>query len=365
LIVSATSPQAQEALRLVEGWSRVIYGTAVALNIIEEEVFINRVIDANSVELSAYLSSSITAGDTFEIYKPLSERVALDGSSLSTVTTPPIQYNVKAAGITTATTVLDDQDTPALTKPIPVSIRDINGASITINAGDLTVSVDHTNDSVKLGDGTTLVGVTTNNELKTHDADVLAAIEGAGTVDAGNSSTTPLAGGAVFTGAAVEITNFSAISVAAISDVASATSGLSMQFSPDGTNWDHIHAYDVQVGGVSYMQASELRYFRIVYTNGASAQAYFRLTVILKRHNTMPSRYTFDQGITGKQFADNVKAVIHGLTTAGGGAYVPVKVNPSGALTVDASVTSSALPTGAATSAKQDLILAELQLKAD
>lgn len=38
LIVSATSPQAQEALRLVERWSRVIYGVATALNIIEEEV---------------------------------------------------------------------------------------------------------------------------------------------------------------------------------------------------------------------------------------------------------------------------------------------------------------------------------------
>jgi phage FluMu gp28-like protein len=38
LIVSATSPQAQECLRLVEGWSKLILGTAVALNIIEEEV---------------------------------------------------------------------------------------------------------------------------------------------------------------------------------------------------------------------------------------------------------------------------------------------------------------------------------------
>jgi phage FluMu gp28-like protein len=38
LIVSATAQQAQEALRLVEGWSRVIYGTAIALNIIEEEI---------------------------------------------------------------------------------------------------------------------------------------------------------------------------------------------------------------------------------------------------------------------------------------------------------------------------------------
>ena len=42
-------------------------------------------------------------------------------------------------------------------------------------------------------------------------------------------------------------------------------------------------------------------------------------------------------------------AVIHGLTTGGGGGYVDVKVNPSGALTTEATVISSALPTGAAT----------------
>lgn len=43
--------------------------------------------------------------------------------------------------------------------------------------------------------------------------------------------------------------------------------------------------------------------------------------------------------------------VIHGLTTGGGGGYIDIKVTPSGALTVDATVSSSALPAGAATEA--------------
>lgn len=56
-------------------------------------------------------------------------------------------------------------------------------------------------------------------------------------------------------------------------------------------------------------------------------------------------------------------SVIHGLTTGGGGGYVDVKVNPSGALTVDATQSGTwnitnitgtvSLPTGAATSALQ------------
>lgn len=55
------------------------------------------------------------------------------------------------------------------------------------------------------------------------------------------------------------------------------------------------------------------------------------------------------------------QSVIHGLTTGGGGGYVDVKVNPSGALTVDATISGTVpvsavtlpLPTGAATSANQ------------
>lgn len=55
------------------------------------------------------------------------------------------------------------------------------------------------------------------------------------------------------------------------------------------------------------------------------------------------------------------QSVIHGITTGGGGGYVDVKVNPSGALTVDATISGTVpvsavtlpLPTGAATSANQ------------
>lgn len=166
-----------------------------------------------------------------------------------------------------------------------------------------------------------------------------------GFYDAGNSSTTPLAGGGVFTGAAIEITNYSAINVAVYSDVASATNGFQMQFSPNGTNWDHTHSFTLSTvpGGASYAQSAELRYFRIVYTNGASAQATFRLTTILKPTNVSPSRYTVEQAVTATQMADVVKSVIYGKTTGGGGGYVDVKVNPSGAM-----ITATTLDAGTA-----------------
>lgn len=63
-----------------------------------------------------------------------------------------------------------------------------------------------------------------------------------------------------------------------------------------------------------------------------------------------------NSGVTGTDVGLVTNTVIHGLSTGGGGVFVDVKANPSGALSVDASgstvsVTSSALPTGAATEA--------------
>lgn len=149
--------------------------------------------------------------------------------------------------------------------------------------------------------------------------------------DDGNSTTTPLGSNATFTGTAIDIKDYSAINVAAFSDVSSATDGLKMQFSPDGINWDHAHSFSVAANvGVSYAQAAELRYFRIVYTNGPLAQTFFRLTTILKSTNVSPSRYTVGQQLQGTQMADVTKSVIWGLSSQGGGTYYAAKVTPSG-----------------------------------
>jgi hypothetical protein len=57
--------------------------------------------------------------------------------------------------------------------------------------------------------------------------------------------------------------------------------------------------------------------------------------------------------LTDNSLAALNRSVITGVTTGGGGGYVNVKVNPSGALVTATTVDSSALPTGAATSALQ------------
>lgn len=189
--------------------------------------------------------------------------------------------------------------------------------------------------------------VTTNSNLNNIENKLTS------TIDANNSTTTPLGISGVFTGVATDVSNYGTISVLVASNVAAAAGGLSFQFSNDGTNWDHSHNFDFAGGNLSYNVASEGRYFRLVFTNDGVAQTYLRLQTVLRRTSVPPSQYAISQTLSGSALATPTKSVIFGLTTGGGGGYVPVKVNPSGALTVEASVTSSSLPTGAATAANQ------------
>lgn len=156
-----------------------------------------------------------------------------------------------------------------------------------------------------------------------------------GYVNAGNSSTTPLAANGVFTGTAIDVTDFAVINVNVYADVASATNGVTVQFSPDGTNWDHSHSTTyTSPTGVGYIFNVEYKYARVVYTNSGSAQTAFRLQTILKPTRVQSSLLRLNQNPTDYYFAELTKSVIQGKTTGGGGNFVDVKVTPSGSLTV-------------------------------
>ncbi len=117
--------------------------------------------------------------------------------------------------------------------------------------------------------------------LKMATANPLPVTELGGLVSTVNSTTATLAGGAVFTGTGEDVSNYSSVSVIYKSDVVSALSGLSMQFSQDNTNWDVQLVGDL---GAKTFQVHNLvptaNYFRVVYTNGAGAQSFFRLQVM-------------------------------------------------------------------------------------
>ena len=163
------------------------------------------------------------------------------------------------------------------------------------------------------------------------------------TISTNNSTTATLGIGGVFTGTSDDIQNFKAMSVLIFSDKNSATLGVSFQWSSDNVNWDTIEQYDYLTanGGAPFVLSPRARYFRIVYTNGGVAQTVFRVQTIYRTATVTELHDRVKNIPLANDPTINVHAVIAGETTAGGGAFVNVKVNPSGTLTVAASQDTS------------------------
>lgn len=158
-------------------------------------------------------------------------------------------------------------------------------------------------------------------------------------VNAGNSSTTLLGAGGNFVGSAIDMLNYSTLRISVYSDKPSAANGLKVQFSSDGVNWDITRQSTYLDAGTAEAIVFNrvARYARVNYTNGATPQTAFRLQAL-----TVPNSSEFVRNFMGEVPVDSdtgilTQSVLVGKTTAGGGGYVSVKVNPSGALTADVS----------------------------
>ena len=171
-------------------------------------------------------------------------------------------------------------------------------------------------------------------------------IEIKGEVDDNNSTTTILDPGGtnVFTGTATEILNCGIVFVNIATDQASATDGLSIQQSSDGTNWDHTDEYTVAVGAnKNYSLNPHSKWFRVVYTNGAIIQGYFRLQSICKG-NSKPSSHRIKDDIIGDDDCELVKAAITGIN--GDGLWHNIKSTSDGNLTISDNSSGLAIAQG-------------------
>ncbi len=110
-----------------------------------------------------------------------------------------------------------------------------------------------------------------------------------GIVSTTNSTTATLAFDAIFTGTGEDVIDFGSITLIARADVDSGTNGLSIQFSPDNTNWDYTETYSVTGGTTrTVIITPRARYYRVVYTNGGQGQTSFRLQSILHPSHKLP-----------------------------------------------------------------------------
>ena len=140
----------------------------------EYEMFVEEVVDANSFKLAGATSALFAAGDTIDILRFVSPKLSLDGSTLATTISPPIQFVLDGVD----TTVTEDTVTPSNNAALPVKLTNITG-DINITANDLNVQTSHIGanaDSVRVGDGTNLMGVNASLEALVNDADANTAL---------------------------------------------------------------------------------------------------------------------------------------------------------------------------------------------
>jgi len=123
------------------------------------EVKVHSIPSANSIELVETLATAPVVAVTFDILRAKAAVINADGSLITTSAAGDLSYKRNAV----STFVSEDTGTPANSRPLPVKLMGVAG-DINITAGDLNVSLDHANDSTKIGDGVDLLAITAAGE---------------------------------------------------------------------------------------------------------------------------------------------------------------------------------------------------------
>lgn len=165
-----------------------------------------------------------------------------------------------------------------------------------------------------------------------------------GTVSTNNSSTAVLAGGAVFTGTWEDVLNYNEIRVSVVASHVSASDGLSIQQSSDGTNIDFTDTYTIPAAtGKTYSVPRQARYYRAVYTNGATLQTSFRLQTILNRLGTKASSQRPNDAYTNETDLEQEQSFLMGYN---GTTWDRLRTTGTGVLTVSSVLTAGSAVIG-------------------
>lgn len=185
--------------------------------------------------------------------------------------------------------------TGTTTQPVSISGTVPVSGTITANQGTpnslvnawTTELTDGTNGPVAVKPASTAPSATDPALVVTISPNSSPAATNTGVVSTNNSSTATLGSGATFTGTSESTLSYESITVTVMAIGASAPPGtLIVEQSSDGTNWDIQDSFSVAGGTASPTGEFDVivpltaSNFRIVYTNGATAQTAFRLQTI-------------------------------------------------------------------------------------
>lgn len=176
-------------------------------------------------------------------------------------------------------------------------------------------------------------GQTSANKFIAVDSSGRVLVTAGGVVSPGNSTTTPLGIGATFTGTAESCLSISHIIIMVKSDQPSATKGLKVEVSADGTTWNTLEEFTVPANKLKvYTLGPAGAFFRVRYTNNSVAQSSFLLQTTLKPFSQKASTHVISDSIADEDDAELVKAVITGVTETG--VFKNAKVSDDGFLKV-------------------------------
>ena len=188
------------------------------------------------------------------------------------------------------------------------------------------------------------------------EADVIKAIQrvhkykGGSIVDDGNSTTSTLTSGSVFTGTGVDLLGYTAVSITLFASHDSATDGMTFEFSTDNSNWDDVYKFEMDVSEETtrrFQFPVSARYFRIKYTNGGTNQTSFRVLTILHTENLLTTIHRLKDEVIDDRSALLSKSVIIAQRAGGTNNFIAIQATAAGNLKMSVQEISDGLDVGA------------------
>jgi hypothetical protein len=162
-----------------------------------------------------------------------------------------------------------------------------------------------------------------------------------------NTTSTPLNASDTFTGEWQSTINYGVIIVAVFSDQASATDGLKLQFSRNGSDYltGSGDVYTIPAGTEkTFSVQPSWEYFRVQYVNGGQDQTTFELSTTLKRTYVKPSSHRIQDNISSEDDAELMKSILTGEDPDG--IFRNVQTSRDGNLTISDNSSGLAIAEG-------------------
>jgi hypothetical protein len=181
-----------------------------------------------------------------------------------------------------------------------VFVNETADNNITLGNEEFKIKLDYTN-------CTTPSGATTKYDLMEKICAITNINDNTdyGLVDSGNSSTTPLASDAIFTGTWIDVSDYSEFTCVVTTDVSGT---LNMDISTNGVDIDRSKQVNMNTGGAHSLVIIS-QYMRIRYTNDSVAQNHFRIQTIFHKFKSKELTSTSSQVISDQSDVQLVRTV--------------------------------------------------------